>query len=187
MSVSKMSNDIISLTPLKKEDSKKLYEWINDRETRICSYYYTPISELQHDEWFNKIQKRDDLFIFAIRTADGDIVGTCQVYNINWVYRSAMFQIRIGKENRNKGIGTKSIKKLLQFTFFDINMNRISLEVFENNIPAIKLYTKCGFIKEGELKEAIYIDNEYRNLIIMGITRGGYNNATRNNSCDTPT
>jgi RimJ/RimL family protein N-acetyltransferase len=169
-----MSKYEITLTPLRGGDSKILYDWINDRELRIKSSYYTPISEIQHEKWFEHIQTNDSVFIFAIRCkgrCNDQLFGTCQLYNINWVYRSAMIQIRIGPAYQHQGVGSQAIQKLLGFAFNDLNLNRIYLDVFETNTNAIGLYEKMGFTREGLLRQAIYIDGEYRNMIIMGLTR----------------
>ncbi len=82
-----------------------------------------------------------------------------------------MIQIRIGPAYQHQGVGSQAIQKLLGFAFNDLNLNRIYLDVFETNTNAIGLYEKMGFTREGLLRQAIYIDGEYRNMIIMGLTR----------------
>lgn len=43
------------------------------------------------------------------------------------------------------------------------------LTVRENNKPAIALYEKIGFIKDGFHKNAVRIDNKYENNISMAL------------------
>ena len=63
----------------------------------------------------------------------------------------------IGKEEyRGKGVGTFAIRTMISHAFFNLNLRRIQLGVLENNIIAINLYKKVGFIEEGRKRKAIY-------------------------------
>ncbi len=54
--------------------------------------------------------------------------------------------IMIGK-NFGRGSGYEAMKLLLDYAFDKLNYPRINLSVYEDNIPAIKLYEKLGFKK----------------------------------------
>jgi len=43
------------------------------------------------------------------------------------------------------------------------------LEVFEDNTAAINLYKNFGFQEEGRLKEFIFKDGKWKDVIIMGM------------------
>jgi RimJ/RimL family protein N-acetyltransferase len=53
-------------------------------------------------------------------------------------------------------------------------LHRIYLRVFENNQAAIHLYEKCGFRREGLLREDHYYAGEYSNTLIMGLLKQEY-------------
>ena len=46
-------------------------------------------------------------------------------------------------------------------------VEKIDLEVFADNIPAIGLYKKFGFIEEGRKIKAIKSNEEYKDIILM--------------------
>ena len=94
---------------------------------------------------------------------------------IGYIYYSVIYerveinQIEIKLEKRNHGYGNLLIKELLKREKKDI-----TLEVNENNYPAIKLYEKNNFIKkavrknyyndeDGLLYERKYIINNFTN------------------------
>lgn len=71
--------------------------------------------------------------------------------------------IVVKKFNRQTGIGSKLLEKLIQ-TAKSQNFNSITLEVNEHNQPAINLYLKYGFKNVGFRKK--YYNNK-DNAIIM--------------------
>ena len=71
--------------------------------------------------------------------------------------------IVVKKSNRQTGIGSKLLEKLIQ-TAKSQNFNSITLDVNEHNQPAINLYLKYGFKNVGFRKK--YYNNK-DNAIIM--------------------
>jgi RimJ/RimL family protein N-acetyltransferase len=163
----------IALTPLRESDLPLLFRWINDRELVTLNAPYKPVSEQQHRAWFEDIQKRRDTRIFAIRLLENDVlVGTCQLHTIDLVHRAAELQIRIGDgQHRGRGIGTEAVRLLLGFAFEDLDLHRVYLHVFASNQPALRLYEKVGFRREGVLREAAHIEGKYVDVVVMGILR----------------
>ena len=48
---------------------------------------------------------------------------------------------------------------------------RIELTVHADNAPAIALYRSAGFKQEGEMQDAVLIDGQYKNALLMAIVR----------------
>lgn len=167
-----MQADRVRLRPLRRADAPLLYEWITHRELVILNAPYHPVSDVDHAAWVESmLTKRTDMVIFVIEElASNKAIGTCQLLNINWRHRSAELQIRIGDEAfRSKGHGTEAVKLLCHFGFADLNLHRIYLHVFETNKRAIRAYEKAGFLREGSLKEAAFIDGRWLDVAVMGL------------------
>jgi RimJ/RimL family protein N-acetyltransferase len=82
----------------------------------------------------------------------------------------AIFYIGIAdKENWSKGYGTETLGLILDYAFNTLNLNRIQLVVAVENIAAVKVYQKAGFIIEGTLREAMFHQGKYCDFYIMGI------------------
>lgn len=169
-----MQSELICLRPLQKKDSSLLYEWINDRELIIHNAPYFPISESDHEAWVERMMKKQsDLVIFVIEEPETKkAIGTCQLLNINWNHQSAELQIRIGNsDNHNKGYGTEALKQLCNFGFEDLNLYRIYLHVFSDNSRAIRSYEKSGFMQEGILRKAVFINGNRKDVLVMSKMR----------------
>lgn len=139
---------VVTLEPLRDEDSDALFAWINDRELVELSAVFRPVSRAEHDSWFAAVRQGDDTLIYAIRE-DGALVGTCQLL-VDGV--EAELRIRIGVESaQGRGIGTVAVTELVRQGFADLGLERIWLQVFDVNARAIRAYEKAGFrtVREG--------------------------------------
>jgi RimJ/RimL family protein N-acetyltransferase len=164
------------LSPLTLTDAAVLYNWINERPLVILSAPYSPTHHSSHLEWLAAITNRRDIAIFGIRrTLDDLLVGSCQLHSISQIHRSAELQIRIGRdEARGKGLGKDACELLLKHAFSDLNLNRVHLHVLASNVIAINLYLSIGFREEGRLRESVYIDGGWQDVLMMGILRREY-------------
>ncbi len=161
----------VELSPLRPEDSPVLFAWINDRALVELSAPFRPISQEEHDAWFEQVRQRQDARIFGIREGDR-LVGSCQLHAIHPVHRSAELQIRIGAEDaRGRGVGQESLQRLLRYGFDELDLHRIYLHVFTTNKRAIRLYERAGFRREGLLREAALIDGAWVDVLLLALLR----------------
>jgi RimJ/RimL family protein N-acetyltransferase len=163
----------IRLTPLRASDSETMLLWINQRAQVLSNAPYRPVSDTQHAAWFSAVQQDCSTAIFGIRLREDDrLIGYCQLVNIHWTHRSAELRIRLGEEqDRNHGYGSQAVQLLVEFAFRDLNLHRVMVHVFANNTRAERVYEKVGFLREGVLRGAAYIDGRYVDIVVMGILR----------------
>jgi RimJ/RimL family protein N-acetyltransferase len=161
----------IVLTPIIPGDFQALFRWANDIEIARLNEAYRPTDWASHQEWWSNIGKDQTKVIFAIRAEDaGAIIGYVQILNVSPVHRSATLGIRIGDEaNRGKGHGSEAIRLALAYCWNDLNLSRLMLNVFESNQRAIKLYESLGFVREGLLRRAVFIDGKWIDVVLMAI------------------
>lgn len=161
----------IALRSIKISDSPLLFAWVNDRELISHSYYYRPVSELEHNKWFESVFEKRDQLLLGIEISDGDLdllVGTCGLFDIDQISRKAELRIKIGnKDYWGKGVGTIAVNQLCELGFYTLNLNKIWLKVIKDNIRALKSYQKSGFGIEGELKDDMFIEGEFKDIVIM--------------------
>ncbi len=65
--------------------------------------------------------------------------------------KSATLGILIGEESwRGKGVGFEVISRVLEFCFKDLELEYVELGVSKNNLKAMHLYTRLGFIESNQ-------------------------------------
>lgn len=163
----------VHLRALTESDSAAYKSWINDRKLVQYNATYTPISDINHNEWFSSVTRNADIAIFSIIEATANsLIGSCSLRHIDHLHKNAELQIRIGKATkRGAGLGTEAVFLLLTHAFNDLNLNRVYLNVFSDNQRAIHAYKKSGMTIEGELRQACFINGAYQNVIVMSILR----------------
>jgi RimJ/RimL family protein N-acetyltransferase len=76
--------------------------------------------------------------------------------------------ISILPEYRGLGLGTAIIEHLIEWAQKDALLEKLTLSVYTDNLPAIKLYQKLDFQEEGRQKrEMKNADGSYKDLILM--------------------
>ena len=88
--------------------------------------------------------------IYITAKQDDKIVGFAGLLTI--IDEANVMNIVVDKSHKRQGIGTLLLEELIRISK-QKNMKSITLEVNENNIPAIKLYEKFNFEKAGIRKK----------------------------------
>jgi RimJ/RimL family protein N-acetyltransferase len=163
----------VNIRALESTDLERAYTWINDREViRYLAARY-PMSRTDEQRWLDQGPTNSMGGVrLAIETKDGVHIGTLDLHRVSSEDRSASLGIMIGdKAYWSNGYGTDAMQTLLRFTFGEMNLNRVSLHVFEFNERAIACYRKCGFREEARLRENYYGEGRYWDVLVMGILR----------------
>jgi diamine N-acetyltransferase len=166
----------IRLRSVERDDIPRFVEWMNDPEVTAGLVIFWPMSSADEQRWFEALASREQLerpLSIDLRTADGwKHIGSCGYHNIEWHNRSAEIGISIGDKSAwNQGYGTETVSLMLQHGFETLNLNRIFLQVHETNQRAICSYGKCGFVHEGRLRQAVYKNGRYQDMLIMSVLR----------------
>jgi RimJ/RimL family protein N-acetyltransferase len=165
--------DRIYLRPLEEGDLDRCMRWINDPEILTALGRRFPMSRVLEQEWVTSQYKNEKNLSLAIVIKDGDLhIGNCGLHQIDYVNRNAEFGILIGdKDNWGYGYAPEAAKLILGYGLDELNLHRISLQVYSHNKRAQRAYEKAGFTHEGTKREAYFRDGRYYDNLIMGILR----------------
>lgn len=173
--------EMIKLDSIEKEDLRKVIEWnINKSADDLLQWagpmYNHPLTLEQLESYFLNEVKKDNsnIYVYKIKLDYTDeVIGTVELRitdNDNNIGRVCRFLIG-DENNRGKGIGTNALREVLRIGFEDINLEKITLGVFDFNHSAIKCYENVGFTKEKFLENARKSSSGYWNLYEMAITK----------------
>ena len=159
-----------------RDDLPLFVAWLNDPEVRAGLLMYLPLSIEDEESWFGNMLQRPavehPLVIEVLQGEGWTPIGNCGYHNVEWRVRSAEVGIFIGEKSYwNQGIGTEVMLLMLKHGFGTLNLNRIYLEVYENNPRAVRAYEKAGFIHEGRKRQGMYKEGQYIDILQMSVLR----------------
>lgn len=98
-----------------------------------------------------------------------EIIGHIDLksYNQKYTNHRAIMGMGVHREHRKEGLGSLLIESLLDWIKNENIIERIDLWVLSENNPAIRLYSKLGFQKVGEVEDMFRIDGSSNNYIMM--------------------
>jgi diamine N-acetyltransferase len=168
----------IRLRELDHSDLTQLNAWRNDKEIiEHLGNNFLFISGAVDEDWFQSyLRDREHAIRLAIITEDaGEYIGNVNLTSIHRINRSAEFSILIGEKRYwSRGVGAQATRLMLDHAFRDLNLNRIYLTVVRENTRALRLYKRMGFSEEGCLREAIFKDGSYRDLVAMSVLKSEF-------------
>lgn len=167
-----------SIREIQHGDLPLINRWRNDPEiVAWLGNNFLYIARDVDEAWYNQyLQNRDKAKRFAIvGDSNHGVIGTAQLTGIHPVNRSAEFSIVIGEKNcREKGAGQAATRELIRHGFDDLNLHRIFLTVLTTNKRAIHVYEKSGFVHEGIMRQSMYKQGKFEDLLLMSILRDEY-------------
>lgn len=158
----------INLRALKKSDSNLILNWMKNEKLRYLIGTVYPITELEHENWFQNRMLEKDNRMFVIDLDNKKSIGIVGFKNLDWVNRNSELFIYIGDEEYwGKGYGTQALELIIKFAFNNLNLHMLYLEAFSYNKNATKTYERLGFKQDGILRQSKFQDGKYYDKIIM--------------------
>lgn len=105
---------------------------------------------------------------------DGKIIGQVCLKSIKWINHKAEISLFLRNDMQSQGYGFKALKSIIDFGFNRLNLYRLEAEIIDGNIAPLKLMQKTGFTEEGRLREAKFVNGEYKDLLRFGLLRKEY-------------
>ncbi len=166
-------NQNVHLRPTEKEDIDYLLSLMKNPE--IMDYWFSEpyINREKYTASFEERQKDDSLRQFIAYAGD-ERIGYTNLHQINPRHRTAVFAIMLDPDNQGKGYAEDVVRRVVDYGFCQLNLNKITLDVVDFNEKAVYIYEKVGFEVEGKKEQQYFIKGTYHNSLAMGLLRDRY-------------
>jgi RimJ/RimL family protein N-acetyltransferase len=171
-----LKGDRVMLRAMRRDDLEKYTELKNDIEIELLASDQAPAPmelariQLAFDEHL-RLDGHENAW-FAIET-QSKFIGQCLLHRFDHAARTCALGITIGdRDYWGRGYGREAVNLLLKYAFRLRNQEKVWLSVSATNVRAQRSYAACGFVEEGRLRQQVWLDGGYDDLVYMGILRG---------------
>ena len=158
----------IYLRPMTEEDTDLIVTWRNRDFVRRNFIYRELFTREGHLKWLETMVKTGKVVQFIICTKEDRPVGSVYLRDIDRQHRKAEYGIFIGEEDAlSCGYGTQAAELVKQYAFEVLGLHKLMLRLLSGNDRAKRSYEKAGFVQEAYLKDELYLEEGYRDEILM--------------------
>ena len=154
------------------EDFELLSIWSSDPFTMVLQ---SPHAVLLKDresiaaKFRDLSQVRDSGFGYSIMLRETQLIGHVALWGITPKDQCGDLGIVLNREIWGRGYGTEALLLVLRYSFKELNLHRVQLDVLAENSRAIRCYQKAGFREEGRRRQVYFRNGKWRDDILMGI------------------
>jgi L-phenylalanine/L-methionine N-acetyltransferase len=163
-----MSSEV-EIRPVRLDDAEGVYQ-LRLLPSSIDNTMAIPSERLTRTQSRLESSSPDDHVFVAV--LDGQIVGMAGLHVGTGKGRHcASLGIMVHDRFQGRGIGRELMDMLLHVADNFLGLNRVELDVYPDNLRAIKLYESCGFEHEGRRRKAVWRHGEHQDVLMMGRVR----------------
>ena len=114
--------------------------------------------------WRRRLAEPPEGMFSLVACLGDEVVGEISLHThpTRWRMRHvASISMAVRDDRQGQGVGTALMRAVLDLADNWLNLTRIELRVYTDNVPAIALYEKFGFEREGTHRRLAFRDGEY--------------------------
>ena len=115
-------------------------------------------------------EPRDDVACFsAVELVSGELAGEALLWAIDLHNRTAHLGLSLRPAFRGRGLGTDVVLALCEYGFAVRGLHRLQVDTLAGNTAMIRAASRAGFVREGMLRGAAWVDGEFADEMILGL------------------
>ena len=168
--------DAISLEAVSENDAQDLFNLIVDNRSYLSKWLPWVDGVRNLEDIKNGIKAAQSMeeqngMIQSIVRFKGELVGAIGMETLDEVSKVTALGGWIGEKFQGQGIMSKAFFVIVHFIFETRNINRIEMRCASCNKRSRKIPERLGFIEEGTLKEAEFLNGKYNDVVIYRLLR----------------
>ncbi|WP_334076681.1 GNAT family protein [Paenibacillus sanfengchensis] len=115
--------------------------------------------------------------MFTIENLRGENLGGINLNSVDERNGTFSIGIQINQDRRGNGYGTRAMRIVLRYAYFERRLNKFNVSVLEGNDASSEMMRKLGCVQEGVRRQVVYTSGQYLNEIFYGMTREEFKEA----------
>lgn len=166
----RIEGERVYLRGLTEKDATEEYcSWLND--PAVNAYLDTKQATIESLREYirEKTNAQDCLFLGIFDQGTDRHIGNIKLEPVDLKEKKATLGVLIGdKEYWGKGIGTETVRLLVNYAFNTLDLGKLDLGVRPGNKAAKKVYENCGFVVEDTKEDLVTMYNTRVSFLVVG-------------------
>jgi RimJ/RimL family protein N-acetyltransferase len=170
----KLETDRLNLIPLSEDDAETIYS--NVKEYEIAKWLinlphpYPEDGAIKFIRETNELMKKGNSYELAIRLkSTNELIGVMAFCKVDKKNRNSELGYWITQKYWNSGFASEAAKRILEFGFNVLNLERVFAKCVPENEASKKVMEKIGMQYEGTMRHEILKENQYYDMCYYGI------------------
>ncbi len=168
---------------LAETDIPLLTRWLFDPDVLHWLQLSEDPAELRTEEAvrerYERMQADPFTETWRIDTAEGRPVGQIELVEIHPLQGRAEVHLLLGEKDLwGRGYGARAVRRLVDHAFGELGLRRVFAMADGDNVRVIRLFERCGFVREGLLRRHRLRHGQPVDMVVMGILDEEYNAAS---------
>ena len=154
------------------------YTWFSDPEVTkyLGDSRYWPNTKALQMQFYESSKDSKDRLVLLICDKDSDeIIGVCNLSDINWVHRHTFLALVVGEEKYRKGpVAIETLSLLLDTAFNRLNLKNVRAAYIATNPYTPILCKLFGFKEVGRFEKLLHYNGEYVDSVHLQLSRSDW-------------
>lgn len=162
------------LRAIEEYDAEILFNMINDTDIESMTVdSHFPISMISQKDYAKNYKNSESCVRLMIELDNGKTIGMIILSDINYKHGTAglAFKRFAKKEDRMPDDMYNACVAMLNYAFNELGLNCISCRTLTYNEKSLNLQKKLGFQIEGILRERVYKNGKYQDLVSSSLLK----------------
>jgi RimJ/RimL family protein N-acetyltransferase len=164
--------ELVRLRASEPDDWETVWQWNRDAElNRGLDHIYPPQAQGTVKKQLEPSggKPSPDAFGVMIETLNGVLVGHIGTHKCDPLAGTFSYGLAVLGEYRQRGYASEAIRLILRYMFDERRYRKAWAEVYSFNDASIRLHEKLGFQQEGRMREMVFTNGEFHDLILLGL------------------
>ena len=162
----------IYLRALEPEDLDFIYALENNESIWEVSNTQTPYSRFLIRQYLENahqdIYEAKQLRLAICHNETAETLGLIDIFDFDPKNNRAGVGLLIGSQaNRSKGIGSEALELVINYSFQQLQVHQLYVNIGSDNEISLQLFTKFGFQKIGIKKDWNKVNNDYKDELLF--------------------
>ncbi len=163
----------VTLRPVTDADAENIVKWRNSAKAK---YLHAGAASVQQQLQWQQSRPGNELN-YIIELKDGDAVGMYAIYHVddeNKKAETGRLILSDSEKTHNVPVTFEAISLINDLAFSQLQLNKIYGVVIEDNKGVLKLQKLLGMKEEGRLRQHMYHDGKFQDLVYFGLLKEEY-------------